>query len=76
VFEGLPGWLVPADRLVHGAPSTALIASREARVAGLRLMPGRETGRTLVLMVVGMLALGQVLDSLTMLAGLGQQAAW
>jgi len=40
--------------------------------ASLRLMPGTESGRTLLVMVLGTLALGQTLDSLTMLAGLAQ----
>jgi len=40
--------------------------------ASLRLLPGSETGRTLLLMVLGTLALGQTLDSLTALAGLAQ----
>src|SRR5256886_12911355 len=39
----------------------------------LRLVPGWETGRALAVMVVGMLALGQSLDSLTMLTGLGDK---
>jgi len=75
VFEGLPGLLAGGIASSTALLLTALIASRGGPLAGLRLMPGRETGRTLVLMVVGMLALGQVLDSLTMLAGLGQQGS-
>ena len=38
-------------------------------------MPGRETGRDLAVMILGMLALGQALDSLTVLAGLGRHGA-
>src|SRR5438128_1409199 len=41
--------------------------------ASLRLMPGSETGRTLLLMSLGTLALGKTLDSLTALAGLAQR---
>ena len=73
VFEGLPGLLAGGIASSTGLLMTVLIASRGAPLAGLRLVPGRETGRTLVIMVIGMLALGQMLDSLTMLAGLGQQ---
>ncbi len=36
---------------------------------------GPETGRDLVLMILGMLALGQTLDSLTTLVGLGRRGA-
>jgi len=39
----------------------------------LRLAPGWETGRALGVMVLGMLTLGQALDSLTWLAGLGER---
>ena len=73
VFEGLPGLLAGGIASSTGLLMTVLIASRGARLAGLRLVPGRETGRTLVIMAIGTLALGQTLDSLIMLAGLGQQ---
>jgi uncharacterized protein len=43
--------------------------------AALRLAPGWETGRALAVMALGMLALGQALDSLTWLTGLGQRGA-
>ena len=43
--------------------------------AALRLLPGRETGVDLAAAALGMLALGQVLDSITMLTGLGQRGA-
>lgn len=73
VFEGLPGLLAGGIASSTGLLMTVLIASRGAPLAGLRLVPGRETGRTLVIMAIGTLALGQMLDSLIMLAGLGQQ---
>jgi membrane protease YdiL (CAAX protease family) len=72
LFEGLPGLLAGGIASSAGLLLTAMIASRGAPLAGLRLVPGRETGRALAVMVIGMLALGQTLDSLTMLAGLGQ----
>jgi membrane protease YdiL (CAAX protease family) len=75
VFEGLPGLLAGGIAASAGLLLTVLVANRGTPLAGLRLVPGRETGRTLVVMVVGMLALGQALDSLTMLVGLGQQGS-
>jgi uncharacterized protein len=72
IFEGLPGLLAGGIASSVAFVLTALIASGGAAPAALRLLPGRETGRTLVLAVVGILALGQTLDSLTVLAGLAQ----
>jgi membrane protease YdiL (CAAX protease family) len=74
-LETLPGLLTGVVTSSTGLMLTTLIASRGAPLAGLRLLPGRETGRGLIVMIVGMLALGQMLDSLTMLAGLAQQGA-
>ena len=72
VFEGLPGLLALTVASYAAFILTALIASGGAVPASLRLMPGTESGRTLLVMVLGTLALGQTLDSLTMLAGLAQ----
>jgi membrane protease YdiL (CAAX protease family) len=72
LFEGLPGLLAGGIASSSGLLLTALLASRGAPLASLRLVPGRETGRALAVMLAGMLALGQTLDSLTMLTGLGQ----
>ena len=72
-LEGLPGLLAGSIASSAAFVLTALIASGSAAPTALRLAPGRESGRTLVLAVVGMLALGQTLDSLTVLAGLAQQ---
>lgn len=72
-LEGLPGLLAGSMAVSAGFLLTALIASGAGTPAALRLVPGRETGRTLLLAIVGILALGQMLDSLTTLAGLGQQ---
>ena len=71
-FEGLPGLLAGSIASSAAFVLTALIASGSAAPAALRLVPARETGRTLVLAVVGILALGQTLDSLTVLTGLAQ----
>jgi hypothetical protein len=72
LFEGLPGLLAGSIASSAAFVLTALIASGGAAPAALRLLPGRESGRTLVLAVVGILALGQTLDSLTVLAGLAE----
>jgi len=74
-LEGLPGLLAGSIASSAAFVLTALIASGSAAPAALRLVPGRETGRTLLLVVVGMLALGQTLDSLTVLAGLANQGS-
>ncbi|HEY7541162.1 MAG TPA: CPBP family intramembrane glutamic endopeptidase [Methylomirabilota bacterium] len=71
-FEGLPGLLAGTIASSAAFVLTALIASGSAAPAALRLLPGRETGRTIVLAVLGILSLGQMLDSLTVLAGLAQ----
>ena len=75
VFEGLPGLLAGAVASSAALLLTTLAVNRGAPLVALRLIPGRETGRALVVMVVGMLALGQALDSLTMLTGLGQRGS-
>jgi membrane protease YdiL (CAAX protease family) len=75
MFEGLPGLLAGGIASSAGLLLTVLLVDRGGSLARLRLVPGRETGRALVVMVVGMLALAQLLDSLTMLAGLGQHGA-
>jgi membrane protease YdiL (CAAX protease family) len=72
VFESLPGLLALAIASSTGLLLTVLLVDRETSLARLRLLPGRETGWTLVVMVIGMLALAQLLDSLAMLARLGQ----
>ena len=75
-LEGLPGLLAGTLASSAAFVLTALIASGGAAPGALpgalRLVPGRETGGTLLLAVIGMLALGQVLDSLTVLAGLAE----
>ena len=71
-LEGLPGLLAGSIASSAAFVLTTLVASGAAAPAALRLVPGLETGRTLGLAVVGMLALGQMLDSLTVLAGLAQ----
>ena len=74
-LEGLPGLLAGSIASSVAFALTTLIASGGATPSALRLVPGRETGLTSLLVIVGMLALGQTLDSLTVLAGLGQQGS-
>ena len=73
LFDGVVG-------LIAGglASSTALVLAvalfnRPLEPVLLRLVPGWETGQALAVMIVGMLALGQTLDSLATLAGLGDK---
>ena len=54
---------------------TLLAIVQPATPGALRLAPGWEDGRALGVMVLGMLALGQALDSLTWLAGLGHRGS-
>jgi uncharacterized protein len=54
---------------------TVALVSQPFEAAALRLLPGRERGPDLAAAVLGMLSLGQVLDSVTILAGLGQQGS-
>lgn len=71
VLDGLPGLLAGGMASSTALVLTVLLASRPLDPAHLRLVPGRETSRALAVMILGILALGQALDSLTMLMGLG-----
>jgi membrane protease YdiL (CAAX protease family) len=75
LFDGLPGLLAGGLASSTALLLTALAMSRPPTPASLRLIPGRETGRALLIMIVGMLALGQALDALLTLAGAGEQGA-
>lgn len=70
VLSGLPGLLAGAIASSTGLLVTVLIVVRPLEPAQLRLNPGRETGRAIAVMIAGVLALGQALDSLTVVAGL------
>src|SRR2546429_6757580 len=54
---------------------TLLAIVQPTTPAALRLLPGWESGRALGVMVLGMLTLGQMLDSLTWLVGLGERGS-
>jgi membrane protease YdiL (CAAX protease family) len=75
VLRELPGLLAGATAASMGLILTVLAVNRPFLPARLRLVPGRETGRDIALMILGMLALGQALDSLTALAGFGRHGA-
>jgi hypothetical protein len=75
LLRELPGLLAGATASSMGLILTVLLVNRSLQPARLRLVPGRETGRDLALMILGMLALGQALDSLAVLAGLGRHGA-
>jgi membrane protease YdiL (CAAX protease family) len=75
VFDGLPGILASAIASAAALVVTLLIVARPVDPVRLRLMPGRETGAQLGAMIVGTLALGQALDSVTVLTGLANRGA-
>jgi hypothetical protein len=75
LFSGLHGLLAGGVASSVALGVTVLSVSRPLDATRLRLRPGRETGRDLVAIVVGTLTLGQTLDSLTMLASLGQRGS-
>lgn len=75
VFDGLPGLLAGGLASSAALLVTVTIVARPLAPGRLRLVPGRETGAQLAAMIVGTLALGQLLDSTTVLAGLGDRGA-
>ena len=75
VFDGLLGILASAMASSAALLVTLLIVARPVDPARLRLVPGRESGTQLGAMIVGTLALGQVLDSVTVLTGLANRGA-
>lgn len=75
LFDTLPGLLAGALASSAALVVTVLLVARPLDAARLRLRPGRETGAQLALIILGVLALGQALDSLTMLTGLGDRGA-
>src|SRR5262247_414242 len=78
----LPEYEVSLPALLAGslATSTALLMTLAATVRPLdaqrlRLLPGRETGSVLALIIIGTLALGQALGSATEVTGLAGRGA-
>lgn len=75
IFDGLPGLLAGGMASSLALLVTVLVVARPVDPARLRLMPGRETGDQLAAMILGTLALGQALDSATILAGQANRGA-
>jgi uncharacterized protein len=71
----LPGLLAGSLAASSGLLLTLLLVVRPLEPARLRLLPGWETGPTLAVMVLGLLALGQALDSLTTVLGLADRGS-
>lgn len=65
----LAGGIASSSALVF----TFVVATRGLTPARLRLIPGREGGRDLAMIMLGVLSLGQALDSLTVIAGLSER---
>jgi membrane protease YdiL (CAAX protease family) len=70
-LQGLKGLIAGALASSTALVFTLAFATRGVTLARLRLVPGRESGFDLFVALVGVLSLGQVLDSATTLAGLG-----
>jgi len=68
----LPGLLAGSLAASTGLVLTLVLVVKPLTPARLRVLPGWETGPTLAVMVLGLLALGQTLESLTIVLGLGE----
>lgn len=75
IVLGLPGLI--AGGLANSAALllTVLVVARPLGPESLRLRPGRETGWVLGLMIVGTLALSQMLDSLVWFSGVDERGS-
>lgn len=71
----LPGLLAGSLAASSGLLLTLVLVVRPLDAARFRLLPGWETGPTLAVMTLGLLALGQALDSLTTVAGLADRGS-
>jgi membrane protease YdiL (CAAX protease family) len=75
LLQSLPGLIAGSLASSIALILTVLLVVQPATPAALRLRPGWETGRVLVVMMLAMLALGQLLDSLTWLVGWAQRGS-
>jgi membrane protease YdiL (CAAX protease family) len=75
LLRSLPALLAGSVAASTALLLTIVLVVRPLEPATLRLQPGWESGRALGMMVIGILALGQSLDSVTTLAGLGDRTA-
>jgi membrane protease YdiL (CAAX protease family) len=73
LLQSLPALLALSLSASFALVFTILVIVQPESPAALRLAPGWETGRGLAIMALGMLALGQALDSLTHVVGLGDR---
>jgi membrane protease YdiL (CAAX protease family) len=74
-LQGLRGLIAGALASASALILTLGISARRMTLARLRLVPGRERGRDLVAAAIGVLALGQALDSATTLIGLSDHGS-
>ena len=74
-LQGLKGLIAGALASSCGLIFTLFIATRGLSLTRLRLVPGRERGVDIGVAILGVLALGQTLDSLTTLIGLGDHGS-
>ena len=75
LLQSLPGLIGGSLASSTALVLTLLLLVQPPSPASLRLVPGWETGRALTIMVLGMLTLGQLLDSLTWLLGWAERGA-
>ena len=75
LLQSLPALIAGSLASSFALIFTLLAIVQPATPAALRLLPGWESGRALAVMALGMLALGQTLDSLTWLVGLGERGS-
>lgn len=75
LLQSLPGLMAGSLASSTALVLTLLVIVQPPTPASLRLLPGWETGRALAVMVLGMLALGQLLDSLTWVVGWGERGS-
>jgi membrane protease YdiL (CAAX protease family) len=75
VLHGLPGLLAGGIASSVALALTVTLATRGMSAARVRLVPGRETGRHVLVMIVAVLTLGQALDSLSVLVGISERGS-
>jgi uncharacterized protein len=75
LIQGLPGLLAGAIASSVALAFTVLLAARGMSPVRLRLIPGRERGRHLIAMILGVVTLGQALDSMSVLLGIAERGS-
>jgi membrane protease YdiL (CAAX protease family) len=75
LFEGLRGLIAAGIASSCALAFTTYVATRGAPIARLRLLPGRERGAHLIVMIVGVLTLGETLDSAANLSGIARRGS-